>query len=293
MRKCIFLILFLFCTLLNIKTAFSGEFANLSIYNINVPIPYILSYYEPYIILSNNGNITANITEQKVEGMNLLNYRLENPLSIHSNALGKYLFQTKRKLLCGEFGNLYNIQFNISYYNETNVFNNVTSQTYPIQVKNPLNIINVSVTTNEKLTIKTTESKKIYVTIENNATLPLTYNFSVSYQQAFYIKFSSPGASYERAEFTSTNFTLFPKQRETITLDIIPTFETEGSLFFQIREISGCANAQSNFTLLLKTITQASSKISELMPENDFLSVLVLLVLVSFVLYYTKNLNLA
>lgn len=284
MRKSIFLLLFLFCIFLNIKTAYSGVFANLSVYDASVPMPYILSYYKPYVILINNGNTTANITEQKAEGMPLLNYSLENPLTILSNSLGKYLFTTKRKLLCSEFGNSYALKFNISYYNETNILNNVTSQTYPIQVRNPLNIINVSVSTTERLTIRTTESKRIYVTVENNSTSQLIYNFSVIYPQSFYIKFSIPSTSYEKTEFTDINFTLFPNQKETITLDIIPTVEAEGSLFFQAREVSGCANAQSNFTLLLKTITQTSSAITETMPDIDILSVSILFILVFFVL---------
>lgn len=283
MQKRIFLIFLIF--LLIFKSAFSGYVAELSIYESYIPIPYILSDFEPYFILENTGNMTANITKQEVIGMTVLNHSLGNPLEIPSDSLRKYEFNLGRKFSCNEFGDSYNFNVNVTYNNETNIIDNITSKTYSIQVKNPLNIANVSVSTTEKLTVKMTKSKKIYVIVENNASTPLEYNFSVSYPKTFYIKFSTPSETYEKKDLLDTNFTISPKQKETLTLDIAPVFEGEGVLFFQAREISGCQNAQSNFSLVIKTFTEAVTKEQEIIPGLDFLSIMILFVLAFFVKY--------
>jgi hypothetical protein len=261
---------------------------NLTPVSTSIEDNYIFNAPKIRFIVRSQGDVTALITSQIVNGNISCSPSPSNPSAVAPNTIAEFLFICS-SMSCQNYSSTFNAQ-PIIYYNDSIQVKNVTSQQVVFTIDNPLVISSYS-PTQDKIAIDLGKYTNIIFSFKNLGSNTINANLSFNYLESIlYAQFITSQGSYSKQGIEGLSIPLGKNEEQTIKIIVVPITSGTSPFTINLGESTACTNAGGaiNYNVYVYALTKQIIEF-KILPDLDFPSFLILLIVSIFVLRKVLN----
>ncbi|MCW1296085.1 MAG: hypothetical protein OH319_00190 [Candidatus Parvarchaeota archaeon] len=249
---------------------------------------YIFNNPKIRFIVRSQGDVTALITSQIVNGNISCSPSPNNPSAVAPNTIAEFLFICS-SMNCQDYSSVFNAQ-PVIYYNDSIQTKSVTSQQVVFSITDPL-VITSRTPTQESIAIDLGKYALITFSFKNLGSNTLNTNLSFNYLQSLlYAQFMTSQGTYSKEGIEGLSFQLGKNEEETIRILVVPITSGTGSFTINVGESTACINCGEsiNYNVFVYSLSKQIIEF-KVLPDLDFPSFLILLLASILALHKVLN----